>query len=52
MDYIKYLDTYSFGEILEVNDLDEADVLRLLVDEGLIKLQQPRPVDYEQDTSS
>jgi hypothetical protein len=41
----KVLDTYSFEEILELNDLTEADVLYLLVKSGQAELPNPRPVD-------
>jgi len=41
----KTLDTYSFEEILELNDLTEEDVLTFLVDKEFIELPDPRPVD-------
>lgn len=40
------LDTYSFEEILEMNDLEIIDVLDHLYENGLLELYYP-PVDYE-----
>lgn len=38
------LNTYSLEEIFEMNDLQEADVLFLLYEEGLVNLPDPKPV--------
>lgn len=40
----RILDTYTFEEILELNDLTEADVLQILVDAGHVEVD-PLPVD-------
>lgn len=39
------LQTYSFEDILEQNELTEADVLYLMVKHDLIELPNPKPVD-------
>ena len=39
------LDTYSFEEILELNDLTEVDVLGFLIEEEFIELPKPKPTD-------
>lgn len=41
----KILETYSLGEILELNDLSELEVLELLVEEKLVTELEPVPVD-------
>lgn len=38
------LDTYSLEEILELNDLTEADALLYLVKQGFLELPDPRPL--------
>ncbi len=42
------LETYSLTDILELNDLTEADALRFLVDEDFIELPDIKPLDFEQ----
>lgn len=42
-----FLETYTLEEILELNDLTEADALRLLVEGGHVSLPDPRPVDTD-----
>jgi hypothetical protein len=37
------LDCYSLAEILEMNDLSEADALELLVEQG-VELPQHKPI--------
>jgi hypothetical protein len=39
------LQTYSFDEILELNDLTEEDVLHFLLRQELIERPDPSPVD-------
>ena len=41
----RVLDTYSLDEILELNDISEADVLYLLLEEELVTLPNVIPVD-------
>lgn len=41
------LETYSLTEILEMNDLTEEDLLEYLVEEGMVKLPEIRPLDFE-----
>jgi len=43
--YLNVLDTYSFEEILELNDLTEEDALEFLVEEGYVHLPEILPVD-------
>ena len=43
--YEKYLDTYSFEEILDLNEMSEADALLILVEGEHISLPTPEPVD-------
>ena len=43
----RLLDTYSFDELLEVNDLTEEDVVTVLLEQDLITFI--KPVDYEQE---
>ncbi len=39
------LDTFTFEQILEYNEVSEADVLQFLVEQSFITLPNPRPVD-------
>lgn len=41
------LETYSFSEILEWNELTEEDVLTFLLEQQFLELPDPRPADYE-----
>ena len=41
------LETYSLEDILEYNDLDEADVLRHLLTNSIIEIPEPHPVDLD-----
>jgi len=41
----KVLETYTFEEILELNELTEAEFLLLAVEDNLISLPKPTPVD-------
>lgn len=43
-DIERLLETYTLEEILEMNDLTEADVLFFLVEEEFITLPEPKPV--------
>ena len=43
----RLLGTYSFDELLEVNDLTEEDVVTVLLEQDLITFI--KPVDYEQE---
>jgi hypothetical protein len=47
--YATILETYSLQEILELNDLTEEDLLEYLVEEGMVKLPEIRPLDFEED---
>jgi hypothetical protein len=44
----RVLQTYTLEEILEWNELTEADILEYCVDVGLITLPNPKPIDYDQ----
>ena len=39
-----YLETYSFEEVIEANDLSEAEVLLFLVEEEFLFLPEPEPL--------
>jgi hypothetical protein len=41
------LEAYSLSEIFEMNELTDADVLLFLSEQGVIKLPNPRPLDFE-----
>lgn len=41
----RYLETYSLEEILELNELTEADALFFMVEEEFLKLPSVKPVD-------
>lgn len=41
------LETYTLTEILEMNDLTEADALEFLIEEGFIELPEVKPLDFE-----
>ncbi len=41
------LDTYDLSEILDMNDLTQEEVLEYLVEQGMIKLPDVRPLDYD-----
>lgn len=46
--YSTILDTYSLEEILEFNDLTTEDLLEYLVEEDVIKLQDIKPLDFDE----
>lgn len=41
------LDTYTFEEILEYNDLSLRDALLFLVEEEFLKLPKYKPLDFD-----
>ncbi len=41
------LETYTLAEILEMNDLTEADDLEFLIDECFVELHEVTPLDFE-----
>jgi len=41
------LETYTFEEILDHNDLTEADVLCFLIEEELAELPEPLPLTFD-----
>lgn len=41
----KILETYTLEEILEYNDLTEEEVLSLLLEQDIVQLPTPTPVD-------
>lgn len=43
----KVLCTYSLEDILELNELTEADVLYFLVEEEFVTLPKPAPLDFD-----
>ncbi len=43
------LSTYSLEEILDWNELSEADILCFLLDEEYLEIPDPKPVDYASD---
>jgi hypothetical protein len=42
----RVLDTYSFEEVLELNELDEIDVLEHLINMRIVRIPEPLPVDF------
>ena len=44
----KYLETYSLEDIIQLNDLTEEEVLLFLVEQEIIKLPDPHPVDLNE----
>jgi hypothetical protein len=46
-DYATILETYTFSDILEINDLTEADVLEFLVRHGVVNLPERLPLEFE-----
>jgi hypothetical protein len=45
VDYSKILQTYSWEEILEWNEITEEETLEFLIDKGFLEIPQPTPVD-------
>jgi hypothetical protein len=43
------LQTYELSDILELNELTEADLLLFVVEQGFLKLPNPEPLDFEND---
>ena len=41
------LEIYTLEEILDHNDLTEADALLFLLDEEFLELPEPKPLDFE-----
>lgn len=39
------LQTYSLSEILEYNDVSEEEALTFMVEQGIIVLPNPKPID-------
>jgi hypothetical protein len=46
VNYATILETYTFSEILELNDLTEADVLEYLVEKGFVDLPELLPLEF------
>ena len=40
------LEAYTFSEILEMNDLTEEDALEYLVQHGVVRLPEMRPLEF------
>ena len=47
IDYEALLETYTLTELIELNDLTEADALRFLVEEEFIELPDIKPLDFD-----
>lgn len=45
----KLLDTYSLEEVLEYNELTEAEALLVLFEQEVCQIPEPRPVDLDDD---
>jgi hypothetical protein len=45
-DYSTILETYTFSDLLEINDLTEADVLEFLVEKGFVSLPEILPLEF------
>ena len=45
----RILETYTLEEILEFNELTEADILYILVRDNILKLPSPKPIDFEDE---
>lgn len=43
----KILETYSLEEILEFNEVTDADTLLFLVEQGFVHLPNPSPIDLD-----
>jgi hypothetical protein len=47
---VTLLDTYTFSEILELNDLTEEETLDFLIEQGYLQIPI-KPVDYDDKAS-
>ena len=47
-DYSAILETYTISELLELNDLTDEDVLKLLVESGYVALPEILPLEFEE----
>ena len=45
-DYSTIPETYTFAEILEMNDISESDVLEFLVERGYVNLPELLPLVF------
>lgn len=48
MNYAAILDTYSLDEIIELNDLTTEEALEYLVVQGIIKLPEVQPLEFDE----
>ena len=46
MSFATILETYSFEEILELNDLTEEEALEFLVTQGFLTLPEVQPLEF------
>ena len=46
MEYDSILEVYSLEEILEMNDLTTEEVLQFLVEQKIVEVPDPRPLDF------
>ena len=47
LDYNKILQTYPLIEIIERNDRTEDEVLEFLVEQGYLRIPNPRPLNFD-----
>lgn len=45
----RVLQSYTLEEIIELNDITEDEVLHFLVEQDILELPDPRPVDLDRD---
>lgn len=48
IEYASILETYTLSELIELNDLSEADVLEVLVEAGVVELPEILPLDFDE----
>lgn len=48
MNYAAILDTYSLDELIELNDIPEEDILRILVEANVLHLPEVQPLEFDE----
>lgn len=48
MNYAAILETYSLAELIELNDIDEEDILRILIEAHVLQVPEILPLEFDE----
>lgn len=48
MNYAAILETYTLQELIELNDIDEEDILRILIEADVLDLPEITPLEFDE----